>query len=870
MSVAGGPKLGGIGPGAAPEIVMCLDAPDAGSYPGEPTTNVCPFTLSDSGTDGSGQGSVGVRVLLTDNHVRIFDNVSNTRQTFLIYGLTASTTYTISTLYKKLNGTPTFRYQIQAHDGATYLRVIKFTNTAETGIEDKEGWQLASWTFVLSSDANAVRIWFQDGADYTTYTHSFELKNPQLEAKPYATPFVREPWNYFGGGNARPASVDLMIHGDVGTGTSFEDSSPSKHTVTATGSMAHSSTQSKFPGGSIYSPSADYLNVTSSDFAFGTINWTIDFWVNQSTTLGWASPVDTYGTSGNGFILGFDGSTNYLAFYSENGIGWANAYGSHAGTSFALTNGTWYHVAYVRNGNAFTCYVNGAVYFTATLSGSDDYTSTGLRVGQRGNGQGSYEGYLDEVRVCRGTALWIAAFTPPTRRNRSAPVVDLSGSDTGGNFNTTDPTDVVTYRVGEVIRPIANAYWNFDGTDDRMKLPSQNDAQALCAWGDFTGADNTNYSICMWVLSGGPQGNSTLDAPGLLARSDGDIYANLTIYNGVICFVHYNGSWLFNIISVSIEDSKWHHVAYVNTSSQIGTLYIDGVQQNYGESSSISAGSYFSPDYIGYGYNNKYFLGQIAAAQVYQAALTSSQIKQSFNAQCGRFGVGPPEISTNGLIFLLDPAKAPCFKSGDTTAIDLIGGKECTGANGSPGSGTHTGNSADMPVWNSVNGGVFDFVGGKGMNVQEDLGQHGASSQMMWFYKTGTNYEYFTDARNNGGSWFLSNYDSFNINMHGNLKYNFGGGSYSTSPAGWLNNWHCMVTTSDGSGSVLYLDGELISPAANSSYSENFGINFRIGTRYTSSGDWAGKMGPIALYNRKISAEEASQFFQAYRERFSI
>ena len=84
-------------------------------------------------------------------------------------------------------------------------------------------------------------------------------------------------------------------------------------------------------------------------------------------------------------------------------------------------------------------------------------------MGQRGNGQGSYEGYLDEVRVCRGTALWIAAFTPPTRRNLSAPVVDRSGSDNGGNFATKETTDATNYRVGEVIRPIDSAAWDFDG-----------------------------------------------------------------------------------------------------------------------------------------------------------------------------------------------------------------------------------------------------------------------------------------------------------------------------------------------------------------------------------------------------------------------
>jgi len=171
-------------------LVYMYDTGSGKSFKGEPTTNLNTFTLSDSGTDGSGQSSVGTRTVITDNHVRIVDTASNTRQTHVITGLTASTTYTVSIMYKKLIGAPTFRFQIQDYSGSSYLRTIKFTNTSEIGIEDKEGWQLASWTFTLGSDANAVRIWYQDGADYTTYTHSFELQNPQLEAKSHATPYV--------------------------------------------------------------------------------------------------------------------------------------------------------------------------------------------------------------------------------------------------------------------------------------------------------------------------------------------------------------------------------------------------------------------------------------------------------------------------------------------------------------------------------------------------------------------------------------------------------------------------------------------------------------------------------------------------------
>jgi len=159
-------------------------------YPGEPTTNLITTNLETLGTDGSGQSSVGTRTTIAPNHVRIVDLLSNTRQTHLIQGLTAGTTYTVSIQFKKISGTPTFRFQLQDYSGSSYLRTIKFTSTAETGLLNISGWQTAKWTFTLGSGANAVRIWWQDGADYTTYSHVFELKNPQLEVKDHATNYV--------------------------------------------------------------------------------------------------------------------------------------------------------------------------------------------------------------------------------------------------------------------------------------------------------------------------------------------------------------------------------------------------------------------------------------------------------------------------------------------------------------------------------------------------------------------------------------------------------------------------------------------------------------------------------------------------------
>ena len=168
-------------------------------YPGEPTVNLMTSHFESLGTDGSGQSSVGTRTTIATNHVRIVDSTSNTRQHVYVSGLTAGTTYTLSNQFRKISGTPTWRYQIQAYNNGSYVATIKFTNTAEVGLLDIDGWQTAKWTFTLPANSNKVLVFFQDGADYTTYDHSFEVKNPQLEAKGHASNYVDGTRNFAAG-----------------------------------------------------------------------------------------------------------------------------------------------------------------------------------------------------------------------------------------------------------------------------------------------------------------------------------------------------------------------------------------------------------------------------------------------------------------------------------------------------------------------------------------------------------------------------------------------------------------------------------------------------------------------------------------------
>jgi hypothetical protein len=237
-----------------------------------------------------------------------------------------------------------------------------------------------------------------------------------------------------------------------------------------------------------------------------------------------------------------------------------------------------------------------------------------------------------------------------------------------------------------------------------------------------------------------------------------------------------------------------------------------------------------------------------------------------------------PKIVTDGLIFLLDAGVPECFDSGDTSAVDLVGGKSCTGANGNPGTGTHTPDTNRMPTYNSSNGGIFYFDAADGINVQEDLGSHSTLSYSLWFKALdGAATRYFFDARNDGGTWFIRNYSSINISWSDNLRYNFDA-TYDGASSDFTNVWMHMVATSDSSGTLLYLNGVEISQStefrdvyvSTNSANESLGVNFRIGTRYTTSSGWYGYMGPIGIYDKVLSASEVSQIFNSTRSRFNI
>ena len=114
----------------------------------------------------------------------------------------------------------------------------------------------------------------------------------------------------------------------------------------------------------------------------------------------------------------------------------------------------------------------------------------------------------------------------------------------------------------------------------------------------------------------------------------------VSVYNGVLQVAAYT-SWVFRSTSYTIPLNTWKHIAYTysGTGSYSQSVYLDGSLIFY---SSYGTGALSSNNYtarVGYDDNNWYWNGKIANTQIYNRALSASEVLQNYNATKGRFGL---------------------------------------------------------------------------------------------------------------------------------------------------------------------------------------------------------------------------------------
>lgn len=209
-------------------------------------------------------------------------------------------------------------------------------------------------------------------------------------------------------------NVSIMANFDgVNGSTTFTDYS-GNNVLTPSGNVQLSNVQSKFGGTSVYfdgSGSAIYINNTSS-INFGFSSFTIEFWLNPSDVSGYKNILSKYASWSYNleFHMALDGGR--IRFRGGRYVNY-----DLFSTTY-LNNSQWYHIAVVFDSVTQTTrlFIDGVIEASVTMGGNMNYpiTSAPLIIGYENGGGPYYYGYIDDFRITKGVARYIANFTPPT------------------------------------------------------------------------------------------------------------------------------------------------------------------------------------------------------------------------------------------------------------------------------------------------------------------------------------------------------------------------------------------------------------------------------------------------------------------------
>ena len=196
-----------------------------------------------------------------------------------------------------------------------------------------------------------------------------------------------------------------------------EDLSSSAHTVTNNGASFQTSVK-KFYDGAAYLNGSSVIDISaSSDYAFGSGDFTIEYWIN--TTVKAADSVyrrmfvldGPTGDTGANFALNIDAGSGHVTAWGGNA-----GPGNIVSQGVNITDGVWHHVACVRQGTTVSVFVDGSIQGTGTDNRALFASSNPApRLGGLSTSTGRMNGYMQDVRVYKGIAKYTTSFSPPER-----------------------------------------------------------------------------------------------------------------------------------------------------------------------------------------------------------------------------------------------------------------------------------------------------------------------------------------------------------------------------------------------------------------------------------------------------------------------
>ena len=601
----------------------------------------------------------------------------------------------------------------------------------------------------------------------------------------------------------------------------FADSSGAFNPISRTGNT----TQGSFtPYGSLWSNyfdgSGDYLTAPDNTaLQLGSSDFTIEFWVNFSVVPGaaqGATLVSKFNTSNTGYEVILYNNTMYFQAQTAN---IAMTY------AFTPTAGTWYHIAWTRSGANSYGFINGAlVASTSSASGSITNLAQALQIGRRGDNTFYLTGYMSNVRIVKGTAVYTAAFTPPTTpltaiTNTSLLTCQSNGFRDASTNNFTisafGNTSVQKFSPFSSASPgisynqsdITNWSGYFDGTGDYLTVPDDN---AL----DFGTGD---FTIEMWInaqnLSSVPMffHKGTSVSTGWFFQTSGS-----TLYFGQLDSNRYS-TW-----SVSLANNAWYHIALTRVGAVLN-VFVNGVSQ--GAQTVTSAN--LSNDNTGLLYIGEYING----TYYYQGYLSNYRIVKGSAVYTSNFTVPTSNLTAISGTSLLTLQNAAFTDNSTNNFVVTINGNT-----------TVTGNSPFNPVgyWS----GYFDGTNAYLTSATSSAYAMGTGDFTIegWFFTTASGDQALWDNRASTSSAvgiacrLITSTNTLRVILNNTALF-------TTSQAVTLNQWNHIAIVRASGTVTAYLNGTAMTGGSATGT-----------TNITDTNMWIGKLQDAGFfYNGYIS-----------------
>ena len=465
------------------------------------------------------------------------------------------------------------------------------------------------WYHVAVSRVSGISKLFvngvQEGSAYTDTNNYISTGNPAIGASGFTfistymlNGYISNVRVIKGTGlytsNFIPSSTSLAIVTNTQLlcckSNGFVDNSANNFALTVTGTpqVAPQSPFAKVDyipathGGSLYfNGTTDYINLpTNSAWAFGTNDFTIEFWFNVASITPASCLLASRPTTANltSYDITIQPTTGQIGF--NGSVNWVN---SAAG---AIVANTWYHLAVTRAGTSLKLFINGVPVSTAT--NSSNFTSTDTRVGgyvSNASFTNAFKGYISNLRIIKGTAIYPPTVTVPASQlpdtvvgdqfyNYNAALLHFEG--TNGSTTILDQTGKSSPAVvGSVALSTAQSKF---GT---ASLFCNNVVGSYVNLTTFPTLGNLTFTIECWVYPTGTynRGGSGPQIFGLNMAASGyalqlGFVANTYTIN--LAWTLNNTAYDGNLTGTTLTANTWSHVALVRTSSSI-TVFVNGV-----------------------------------------------------------------------------------------------------------------------------------------------------------------------------------------------------------------------------------------------------------------------------------------------------